>query len=153
MMTSDRCATGTDRVRECLDRLELPISDDTTVVNVQGDEPLVSPAHIDAVVRCLEEDDGASVSTAVVEEDDPDMFCDPNVVKVVKDEMDRALYFSRAPIPFQAGSAWDEPLAFLRHVGLYAFKASFLRDTFGSLKESGLERREQLEQVGCRFGF
>ena len=147
VMTSERCATGTDRVRECVQRQAVRVADNATVVNVQGDEPLVSSAHIDAVVRSLEKDPEAAMSTAVVEEEDTRLLGDPNVVKVVKNMQDSALYFSRAPIPFVGEKSVSAPRSFLRHLGIYAFNAAFLLDAYGELPESMLEKTESLEQV------
>ena len=121
------------------------------VVNVQGDEPLIEPALIDACAELLARSADCVMSTAAHEIDTPDEFANPNVVKVVVDARGRALYFSRAPIPCwrdaPAPDAWPAPPpAPLRHIGLYAYHAGFLR-RFPQLAVSPLETAEALEQL------
>jgi 3-deoxy-manno-octulosonate cytidylyltransferase (CMP-KDO synthetase) len=121
------------------------------VVNVQGDEPLLDPAMIDACAALLSTRPDCVMSTAAHAIDSIDEFENPNVVKVVLDAADRALYFSRAPIPWwrdaRANGAPAIPAhAPLRHIGLYAYQAGFLR-RFPSLATSPLETIEALEQL------
>ncbi|MDP1732974.1 MAG: 3-deoxy-manno-octulosonate cytidylyltransferase [Sulfuritalea sp.] len=150
VMTRADHASGTDRIAEVADQLDW--NDDDVVVNVQGDEPLLEPALIEAVAAALHGDPDAAMATAAHPLTGADDFFNPNVVKVVCDVRGRALYFSRAPIPWDRdrfAEARDElpadPRA-LRHIGLYAYRVSFLR-RFGQLAASPLERCESLEQL------
>jgi 3-deoxy-manno-octulosonate cytidylyltransferase (CMP-KDO synthetase) len=137
--------SGSDRIAEACDALALPA--ETIVVNVQGDEPLIDPALIDACAALLERRTDCAMSTVAHEIDDPAEFTNPNVVKVVLDAADRALYFSRAPIPWwrDGGGALPTPRA-LRHVGVYAYRVEFLR-RFPRLEAAPIERIESLEQL------
>lgn len=148
-MTRADHPTGTDRLAEAADQLGL--ADDAIVVNVQGDEPLIEPALIDACAALLAAHPDCAVSTAAHAIDNVADYLNPNVVKVVLDGAGRALYFSRAPLPWwrdghAAGvSALPDPPP-LRHVGLYAYRAAFLR-RFPTLPMAPLERIEALEQL------
>lgn len=141
--------SGTDRLAEVASLLALP--DDTVVVNVQGDEPLIEPALIDRLAALLQE---SSVPMATLAHDihsAADMF-NPNVVKVVLNKQGHALYFSRAPIPFArdafATSRESLPagLPVYRHIGMYAYRASLLH-TYSQLAPAPLEQFEALEQL------
>jgi 3-deoxy-manno-octulosonate cytidylyltransferase (CMP-KDO synthetase) len=112
------------------------------VLNLQGDEPFMDPNLLNALVARLAQGD-AAVATAVHESADPDLYRDPNCVKAVLDASGNALYFSRAPVPFDK-SGIDSP--FLRHVGLYGFTREALLAAV-ELPEGDLERREGLEQL------
>ncbi|CAM3629020.1 3-deoxy-manno-octulosonate cytidylyltransferase [Polaromonas hydrogenivorans] len=142
--------SGSDRLAEACSLLGL--ADDDIVVNVQGDEPLINPTLIDAVARQLEDRPDCAMSTAAHSIDELADFLNPNVVKVVLDARQTALYFSRAPIPAArdlAGKAWWEhgnlPKP-LRHVGIYAYRVGFLRQ-FPQLPQAPLEQLESLEQL------
>ena len=143
-------ASGTDRLAEVADRFGW--RDDEIVVNVQGDEPLIDPALIDAVAQALALDDEAMVATAAHALADSADFFNPNVVKVVCGGAGQALYFSRAPIPWArdafgtARDALPENLGALRHIGIYAYRAGFLR-RYRSLAPAPLESVEALEQL------
>jgi len=148
LATAQDHASGSDRIAEAAAALGL--ADEEIVVNVQGDEPLIEPALIDACAGLLAERSDCVMSTAahaLVERAD---FENPNIVKVVLDAAGRALYFSRAPIPWprEAGSPEPGRMATppLRHVGLYAYRAGFLR-RFPLLPPSPLEEIERLEQL------
>ena len=143
--------SGSDRLAEACSLLELV--DDDLVVNVQGDEPLIDPALIDAVATQLRKRPDCAMSTAAHFIDELGDFVNPNVVKVVLDARCTALYFSRSPIPAArdwAGTAWWQaaggPSAPLRHIGIYGYRVSFLRH-FPSLPASPLEQLESLEQL------
>ena len=151
-MTSTEHPTGTDRVLEVVDKRGW--SDDARVLNVQGDEPLV-PA---AVLRQLSDamaDGALSVATLCEPIERSEDVFNPNIVKVVRDVRDRAIYFSRAPIPFdreafdvgtlQPGSTFRSRRYF-RHVGIYGYTVSALRQ-FVALPASDLEETEALEQL------
>lgn len=141
LMTRDDHPTGTDRLAEVADVLEL--SADTIVVNVQGDEPLLPSPAIQQVVRILGEHPQASVATLCEPIHQASDIEDPNQVKVVKSQSGRALYFSRARIPMN--SSLDCGVHY-RHVGLYAYRVDFLRD-FASWNPTPLEQFEHLEQL------
>ncbi|MCS6997532.1 MAG: 3-deoxy-manno-octulosonate cytidylyltransferase [Casimicrobiaceae bacterium] len=151
LLTAATHETGTDRLAEVVDRLAL--ADGQIVVNLQGDEPFVAPQAVARVAALLEEDREAALATLAHPVTDARELTNPNVVKVVLDRRGRALCFSRAPIPW-ARDAWQsgEPRALpsglpvLRHVGLYAYRAGFLR-IFPRLERPALERFESLEQL------
>jgi 3-deoxy-manno-octulosonate cytidylyltransferase (CMP-KDO synthetase) len=143
-------ASGSDRLAEACEQLGW--EGDASVVNVQGDEPLIEPALIDACAALLAERPDCVMSTVAHPIADVADFLNPNVVKVVLDAAGRALYFSRAPIAWwrdgnAAGriSALPEP-APLRHVGIYGYRAGFLR-RFPLLSPAPIERIESLEQL------
>jgi 3-deoxy-manno-octulosonate cytidylyltransferase (CMP-KDO synthetase) len=141
--------SGSDRLAEACEHLGL--AGDDLVVNVQGDEPLIEPALIDAVATLLRERPQASMSTAAHPIESVADFTNPNVVKVVLQADGLALYFSRAPIPWwrdgftQGIAALPQP-APLRHVGIYGYRAGFLRE-FPRMPPAPVESCEALEQL------
>lgn len=150
VMTRSDHPSGTDRLAEVATMLEW--ADDEIVVNVQGDEPLIDPALIAAVAQTLAADPDAAMATAAHPIHDVAEVFNPNVVKLVCDVRDRALYFSRAPIPW-ARDEWSEGrqtlpagLPLLRHVGLYAYRVGFLK-RYASLAPAPIEQWEALEQL------
>lgn len=149
ILTRSDHVSGSDRLAEACALLGL--DDEALVVNVQGDEPLIDPDLIGACARLLEARPDCVMSTAAHALDVAGEFVDPNVVKVVVDQAGRALYFSRAPIPWwrdgyaRGVTALAQP-APLRHIGLYAYRAGFLR-RFPQLAISPLETIESLEQL------
>ncbi|HEY4999752.1 MAG TPA: 3-deoxy-manno-octulosonate cytidylyltransferase [Usitatibacter sp.] len=148
--TSVSHETGTDRIAEALALLGL--APDEIVVNLQGDEPLVDPALIRKVAGELALRPNASIATAVHPIDSAQVFFDPNVVKVVIDTDGYAQYFSRAPIPYARDAfavgrdALPEGFPAYRHIGIYAYRVSFLRE-YSSLSPTAAERFEALEQL------
>lgn len=152
LMTSAHHASGTDRLAEVAEILDCV--DDDIIVNVQGDEPLISPALIRECALCLTTHEEAAIATLAHPLFNAEEFRNPNVVKVVTDQQGYALYFSRAMIPWPrdafAGAEPDpsfpEGLPVLRHIGLYAYRAGFLRE-FAGLAPAPLERFEMLEQL------
>lgn len=150
LMTRPDHPTGTDRLAEAVDLLRLP--DDTVVVNVQGDEPLLEPELINLVAAMLSADPQAAIATCACPLSDAHTLFDPNVVKVVCAVDGQALYFSRAPIPWardalSSGARKLAPgLPAWHHIGLYAYRVSFLR-RFPTLARGALERYESLEQL------
>ena len=147
-MTRADHASGTDRLAECAEQLGW--SDSQIVVNLQGDEPFAPPDGIRAVADCLAGAD-AQMATLVTAIEDSETLFDANAVKVVCDSQGRALYFSRAPIPWQrdrfARDRVGPPAAgAFRHIGIYAYRAGFLR-TFARLPPGKLEVLEALEQL------
>jgi len=140
VMTGDHHETGTDRLAEVAAGLVADL-----VVNVQGDEPMIPPSTIDAAVEALAADPRAVASTTCEPIESAEALLDPNVVKVVVREDGRALYFSRAPIPFARDGAPD--LARCRkHTGLYVYRREFLLE-YARMPQTPLERLERLEQL------
>jgi len=156
ILTRDDHPSGSDRLAEACSLLGL--ADDAIVVNVQGDEPLIAPALIDDVAALLQRRPEASMSTAAHAIDDVADYTNPNVVKVVLDAQQRALYFSRAPIAWWRdgatpagpgmlpGFAQLPPLRPLRHIGIYGYRAGFLK-LFPTLAQAPIEVCEALEQL------
>jgi 3-deoxy-manno-octulosonate cytidylyltransferase (CMP-KDO synthetase) len=150
VMTRKDHATGTDRLAEVVMKRGLPLK--SIVVNVQGDEPLIAPALIRKVAENLAAQRVAQIATACHPIRDAADLTNPNVVKVVLDDTGLALYFSRAPIPYARDAyaagikAVPAGLPVYRHLGIYAYRASFLRD-FKKLKPAAIERFEALEQL------
>jgi len=150
VMTRADHPSGTDRIAEVAERLQWDDAD--IVVNVQGDEPLLEPSLIEAVAGALQGEPDAAIATAAHRLATVEDFFSTNVVKVVCDSRGRALYFSRAPIPWDRDQfahrrdALPADLPALRHICLYAYRVSFLR-RFGQLAASPLERCESLEQL------
>lgn len=151
LLTRADHASGTDRLAEVVAMLGW--NDDAIVVNVQGDEPLIDPALIAQTARQLAEND-ADIATAAHPIADAADFFNPNIVKVVCTSAGDALYFSRAPIPYArdhfareaGGETLPQGLPAYRHVGLYAYRARFLR-AYADLPPSPLEEFEALEQL------
>ena len=150
VLTRQDHPSGSDRLAEACEKLGLDGSD--MVVNVQGDEPLIDPALIDAVAQVLASAPQASMGTAAHPIATREDHLNPNIVKVVCNAAGLAHYFSRAPIPFHRDQAntqwWSESSAFtpLRHVGIYAYRAGFLR-SFPQLSPAPTEQVESLEQL------
>lgn len=150
LMTRADHPTGTDRLSEVV--AVLGLDDAAIVVNVQGDEPLVDPRHIDAVAALLLDDPDAAIATCATPIRDAVTLFNPNAVKVVCGADRRALYFSRAPIPWArdalsgGGRHLAPGLPALHHIGLYAYRAAFLQ-RFPALPVGPLERFECLEQL------
>jgi 3-deoxy-manno-octulosonate cytidylyltransferase (CMP-KDO synthetase) len=146
-MTRADHASGTDRLAECAQQLGWPA--DRIVVNLQGDEPFAPAEGIRAVARTLA-DSGAPMATLAAPVTDMNTWFDPNAVKVVRDAANHALYFSRAPIPWQrdrfARDRTSPAEGALRHIGIYAYRAGFL-EAFTRLPPGVLERFEALEQL------
>ncbi len=145
VMTSADHPSGTDRLAEVARSRHW--ADDAVIVNVQGDEPLLPPANVIQVAELLAAHPQAAIATLKTPITDADDFQDPNVVKVVSDLHERALYFSRAPIPWprdaerisSRAQAW-------RHIGLYAYRVGPLKQ-LANLAPSALEMTERLEQL------
>jgi 3-deoxy-manno-octulosonate cytidylyltransferase (CMP-KDO synthetase) len=144
--------SGSDRLAQACRILGL--GEEEIVVNVQGDEPLIDPHLIDAVAHLLAQRPDCAMSTAAHAIEHWDDFLNPNIVKVVTDNRQTALYFSRAPIPYGRDFAqqawWQQPNcagpAPLRHVGIYGYRVGFL-SRFPTLSAAPLERLESLEQL------
>lgn len=153
LLTRRDHASGSDRLAEACARLGL--DDQAAVVNVQGDEPLIDPALVARCAALLREHPDCAMATAAHPLQQLHEYLDPNVVKVVLDAAGRALLFSRSPLPWWRDGPHDaqgrpaalpEDPAPLRHIGLYAYRAGFLR-RFPTLPPAPLERTESLEQL------
>lgn len=136
-LTSDRHVSGTDRIREIALRFPADV-----YANIQGDEPMVSGAHVDAMLEPFFSGERAEVSTLALRLD-PSEAANPNTVKVVTRLDGRALYFSRSPIPYDRDRAGVE---YRKHLGFYAYRAEALA-RFSTLPPSPLEIAERLEQL------
>jgi 3-deoxy-manno-octulosonate cytidylyltransferase (CMP-KDO synthetase) len=144
VMTRAEHRSGTERVAEVA--ATSARTGDEIFVNVQGDEPLVEPDAIDALVEAVESDESVAIATLMVPIAKPADIMDPNIVKVVLDFDDNALYFSRAPIPWVRDRDLPVHVQHRKHLGLYAFRRAALLD-FPTLPLGDLERVEQLEQL------
>ncbi len=153
VMTSPTHFTGTDRVAEVAKNLKSEI-----IVNVQGDEPLIKGIIIDKAIRPLLKDDTLPMSTLMTRIEEVRDWLNPHIVKVVADQMNFALYFSRSPIPFprelQIGRLESHPFGtnrplprkVFKHIGIYVFRRKFLLN-FSKMKPTPLEKLEKLEQL------
>ena len=144
LLTSDTHPTGTDRIAEVAQLLRL--SEDALIVNVQGDEPLIPPALINAVANTLAAHSECAISTVAVAITESSEISNPNVVKVVLNRKNEALYFSRASIPFIRDPASQIPAPFLRHLGIYGYRVNFLQ-AYSRLEPAPPEQAEALEQL------
>ena len=148
MMTSKHHSTGTDRIAEVAKKLSL--DDETIVVNYQGDEPLTPSANINQLINALIDNPRASIATLYQSINDFHDLINPNNVKLVTDEKDNALYFSRSAIPYSRDyfglEKLDTNLNYKHHIGLYAYRAKFLKE-FSQLAPTQLEKTESLEQL------
>lgn len=143
-MTSAEHPSGTDRIAEVA--IAEGWTDETLVVNLQGDEPLTPASVVQQVASNLARHDWAGIATLCTPISSLNDFRDPNIVKVVSGEQGRALYFSRSPVPFVRDDPDSLPPLAARHIGLYAYRVGFLR-RWQSLQESPLEKLEKLEQL------
>lgn len=143
MLTSNQHLTGTDRLSEVATRLGL--SDNDIVVNVQGDEPLIPSELITQVAQTLADHPESDIATAALAIHDASEVSNPNVVKVTMSKSGQALYFSRSPIPFNRDPQKYQAQHY-RHIGMYAYKASFLKE-FSKLSPAPIEEAESLEQL------
>ena len=149
-LTSSEHESGTERIAEVIDRLE--IGNDEIIVNVQGDEPFIPVANIQQVAKSLSVSQDASMATLAVKIDDVDEVFNPNVVKVVLDKQSNALYFSRSVLPYDRNrflgkeNIDDVGDFYLRHIGLYAYRAGFVK-RYIQMSPSSLEQIESLEQL------
>lgn len=141
VMTSSAHESGTDRIAEAVADIDADI-----VVNIQGDEPLISPEVIDDLVRALERSSEISMATVIKTIDNEEDLANPNVVKAVVDQQGHALYFSRYAIPFNRDKKPFAEIRSYKHFGLYAYRRDFLLK-FKELAQSHLERTERLEQL------
>ncbi len=140
VMTAKAHPSGSDRITEVVDPMDVKV-----VVNIQADEPLIEPAMIDSLVEALLRDNSIYMATLIKRIEDTREINNPNIVKVVVDKNNFALYFSRAPIPYRAGNAQNKAV-YYKHIGLYAYTKDFLF-TYKNIAPSSLENTEGLEQL------
>ena len=148
VMTSIHHKSGTDRVQEAYEHIG---KDYDVIVNIQGDEPFIQPQQLQAIQECFDDAD-TQIATLVkpfTSQDSLEALSNPNSPKVVVDDHNRALYFSRSVIPYIRGvepSEWLSTHVFYKHIGLYAYRPEVLRE-ITSLPQSPLEMAESLEQL------
>ncbi len=146
VLTRPEHPSGTDRVAEAYAALGEAYD---VIVNIQGDEPFIQPAQIDAVVECFQRDPTAEIATLIRRIDSLENLFSPHIVKCVPDALGHALLFSRQPLPYQRDhpqTEWLHHYPYWQHVGLYAYRpATLARIT--ALPPSGLEMAESLEQL------
>jgi 3-deoxy-manno-octulosonate cytidylyltransferase (CMP-KDO synthetase) len=140
VFTSKDHSTGTDRLTEVVNQIDVRI-----VVNIQGDEPLISPLVIDDLVRVMQTDSRIALATVVKKSYSAEEFKSPDVVKAILNDQNEALYFSRSPIPTLLKPSPNGDY-FYKHIGIYAYSKDFLF-TFKNLPASYLENSERLEQL------
>lgn len=143
-MTSSEHETGSDRLAEVVTIKAW--SDDTIVVNLQGDEPLTPTSILEQVASNLLNNPDASIATLATPLNNNNEYDDLNVVKVVTDKNGMALYFSRASIPFQRDNEYDASAYALRHIGIYAYRVAYLK-SFAGMEACNIEKLEKLEQL------
>jgi len=141
ILTAKGHMSGTDRICEVINPIDVKI-----IINIQGDEPLIYPTMIDSVAQALLDDSSLPMATIKKRIDDPQELNDPNVVKVVVDKNNFALYFSRSAIPFLAGNSEVQSPVYYKHIGLYGYTKDFLF-IYKNLAVSNLEKIERLEQL------
>lgn len=154
ILTQETHPSGTDRLAEAVDILKLP--DDELIVNVQGDEPFIPPAMINQVAQLLVEHPQTVMATLCERINNMSDVFNPNIVKVIMNEKNEAQYFSRAPIPWLRGAFHYDasqmpkdmtlPESFYRHIGLYAYRAGFIKQ-YVQWPVAAVEQLEQLEQL------
>lgn len=149
IMTEESHRSGTDRIAECANKMEW--SDDTWVLNYQGDEPNIPLDNVNQVIELVKKYPHASIGTLYQVIDNLEDIFNPNVVKLVTDDKQQALYFSRAPIPwaqkeFRAPKSMPKEVEYKHHIGLYMYKVGFLK-RFAQAAPSALEKSESLEQL------
>jgi 3-deoxy-manno-octulosonate cytidylyltransferase (CMP-KDO synthetase) len=148
VMTSPHHPTGTDRIAEVAELMNW--SNETIVVNYQGDEPLTPKANVLQLVKALQQNTSATISTLYKHINSFEDLINPNYVKLISDNNDVALYFSRSAIPYSRSyfdqHRMDPNINYKHHIGLYAYRTEFLKN-FSKLKPSALEATESLEQL------
>jgi len=144
VMTSKRHKSGTDRIGEIVKLRNSEFKNDDLIVNIQGDEPFIDPGNIDIAIKPLIIDKTLNVSTLCYKITDRSEITDSNVVKIIFDKDNFALYFSRSPIPYNRENS--QQVSYYKHIGLYVYRKSYLLKLI-ELKPTKLERAERLEQL------
>jgi 3-deoxy-manno-octulosonate cytidylyltransferase (CMP-KDO synthetase) len=139
MLTSKKCSTGTERIASIINKLKCDIA-----INIQGDEPIIQPQDIDNLVKAFKKDKNVSLATIARPLKEHELIIDPNIVKVIIDSNDFAIYFSRYGIPYIRDNAKN--VKYYQHIGLYAYKTKMLT-LMDKLKHRMLEEAEKLEQL------
>jgi 3-deoxy-manno-octulosonate cytidylyltransferase (CMP-KDO synthetase) len=148
MMTDADLQSGTDRCAQVLANLDLP-QGDHIIINIQGDEPFIQPSQIDILLHFMLQNVDIQIGTLVKKIDDEEKIFNPNIVKCVFSAQQKALYFSRNPIPYVRGQSqadWLKTTSFYKHIGMYAYRADTLQ-RIATLPASTLELAESLEQL------
>lgn len=147
VMTRTDHPSGTDRCCEALNKIELTLKAPVdVVVNIQGDEPFVDPSSLDLLVQPFMSNPALSITTLITHFEKEEEVHNPNRIKVVIDRQGRALYFSRSVIPFMQAPQGKSTFAYLKHIGVYAYKSRVLKE-ITQLAPSSLEQAERLEQL------
>jgi 3-deoxy-manno-octulosonate cytidylyltransferase (CMP-KDO synthetase) len=141
VLTAKDHPSGSDRIAEAVKDLEVDV-----VINIQADEPLITPSIIDGLAQVMADHGSCTMATVIKVLTEENELKDPNVVKVVIDQNHNALYFSRTPIPYNRNQTGIQQPGYYKHLGLYAYRKDFLM-TFVNLPQGELERIEQLEQL------
>lgn len=141
VLTAKEHLSGTDRIAEVVALMDVKV-----VVNIQADEPLIKPVMIDSIVDALLNEEGLEMVTLMKRITEPREIENPNVVKVVVDKNNFALYFSRAPIPYRANDSEVKEPVYFKHIGIYGYTKDFLF-TYKNIPVSLLEATEKLEQL------
>ena len=150
IMTSKDHLCGTDRCYEAFEKMNFnnKYNSNDIVINIQGDEPCINPEQIDLVANCFNKEE-VKIATLIKKIDTEEDIYNSTIIKVVCDQFNRAIYFSRSPIPFirdKKSSKWMEENPCFQHIGIYAYRASILGE-ITHLKPSPLEKSESLEQL------
>jgi 3-deoxy-manno-octulosonate cytidylyltransferase (CMP-KDO synthetase) len=138
-MTDPKHPSGTDRILEAVEKIECEI-----IVNIQGDEPFLSPEAVNQLVSAFDQDSSLPMATLCFKSIDREDYLNPNCVKVIRDFSGNGLYFSRSPIPYYREES--KAFCFWKHMGIYAYRKDFLKK-FSQLPKSDLEDTEKLEQL------
>lgn len=142
VLTSPEHKSGTDRIAQAVADIDTDI-----VVNLQADEPEIDPDNINRVAQLLIENPDCQMATLAAEFQNAEQIADPNIVKVITDHNNKAIYFSRSPVPYDRQKAGIGPVGqYLRHLGIYAYRKEFLLK-ITSLPQTPLEKIEKLEQL------
>ena len=142
ILTSPEHKTGTDRIAEAVADMDVDI-----VINLQADEPEIEPENIDLVAQLLIKNPDYQMATLAADFQNPEQIADPDIVKVITDSNNRAIYFSRSVIPYdRKKSGIGQTNQYLRHLGIYAYRKGFLLK-ITTLPQTNLERIEKLEQL------
>lgn len=146
VMTSPHTATGTERCHEAMDQINQNFDG---LINIQGDEPFIQPEQIDQLVQAFKTNPSTQIVTLGKRIEEQDELMSPAVVKVIFNQQNQALYFSRSPIPYlrdESLSQWHRHYAFFKHIGIYGYQTKALNELVG-LPHSDLEKAESLEQL------
>ena len=149
VMTRNDHKSGTDRIEEAMEKIEMTDGSFDVVINVQGDEPFIQPEQIEEICRCFDDANTQIATLGIRFGDDITSIQNPNSPKIVVDRSGFAMYFSRSVIPFCRGKeteSWGMAFPYLKHIGMYAYRREVLRE-ITNLPQSPLEIAESLEQL------